>query len=333
MATEERLGICVVGAGDMGRQHARAWTRSEAGRVVAIADPDGERASALAAEVGAKPLADYREAILDPAVQAVSVCTPTGFHAEVAVFAAEHGRHVLSEKPISIALEGADAMIAAARRNNVRLAVGHLRRFQPTVLKLKELIADGALGRPLLFRGIYSAELRPKRLMHDRHCNGGPVIDFGVHLHDLWRFLFESEPVRVKGSGLVLQNDAPELAHIAERAIDTAHYTVEFASGDIGAMDVSWGLPPGVRLPGGGEQVLGPQGAVALGNPLRLFTRDGETALELPKDDAHAEQVRRFAECVRTGREPENTGENGRRALEIALAAVRSIETGASVEM
>jgi len=116
-------------------------------------------------------------------------------------------------------------------------------------------------------------------------------------------------------------------------AVDTAHYSVEFASGDVGAVSISWGLPPGVALGGDCEQVLGPRGAVTLASPLLLSTREGKAAIEVPQGDPLAEQARQLARCVRTHEEPTNTGENGQRALQIALAAVESIETGQVVSL
>jgi UDP-N-acetylglucosamine 3-dehydrogenase len=87
-----KFGVCVVGCGDMGTTHAKAWMRGEVGRVVAVADVDEVRAKKLAQECGLdRHHTDYKQAIAQPEVQIVSVCTPTCFHPPVSIFAMEHG--------------------------------------------------------------------------------------------------------------------------------------------------------------------------------------------------------------------------------------------------
>ena len=117
----------------MGRNHVRAWSGVEGTRVVAVADVDQARASALASEYGVENVySDYRPALERPDVQMVSVCVPAYYHPEVTIFAAERGKHVLCEKPIALTTERAQAMIEAARRNDVRLGIGfQLRQLQP----------------------------------------------------------------------------------------------------------------------------------------------------------------------------------------------------------
>ena len=107
----------------------------------------------------------------DLGVDVVSVCICTALHAQVSIFAAEHGKHVLSEKPIALTVADAEAMIAAARHNNVKLAVGLMRRYSPVLPALRDWLAADASGHPALYYAVDAREIRPKREMHDANGN------------------------------------------------------------------------------------------------------------------------------------------------------------------
>ena len=337
--TNKPLGVCVVGAGALGARHATCWANAEGAQVVSIADVDAERARSLAEALKAEAWStDYEEMAALSEVDVVSVCTPTYYHPEIAVFAAQHGKHVLSEKPIALSLEAADAMIEAARANGVKLGIGFQRRYSKRSEEMKRLIQDGEIGRPVMFRFTSSAPIRTivgKPAMHDMlRGNGGPVVDQCCHFFDLWRMVFDAEPVRVTARGLTFAAGRPELAHLEQLAPDTAAIIVEHDSGDLGVITITWGLPPGVR---GGhmDDILGPEGAV-------LFTRDEITVIReggekreitIPPEDTKAKQVRHFVQCILEDEAPNATGENGRIALQVSLAALESIGTGQPVSL
>ena len=124
----------------MGTIHAQRWNALPDARVVAVVDIKPDRAERLAGACGLdRWYLDYREAVSRDDVNVVSVCIPTYLHSEVTVFAAEHGKHVLSEKPMALTLAGADAMIEAAARNGVKLGIGFMRRYSP----VQERLATG----------------------------------------------------------------------------------------------------------------------------------------------------------------------------------------------
>jgi predicted dehydrogenase len=329
----------VVGAGMMGRNHVRAWSGVEGTRVVAVADVDQARASALASEYGVENVySDYRPALERPDVQMVSVCVPAYYHPEVTIFAAERGKHVLCEKPIALTTERAQAMIEAARRNDVRLGIGfQLRQLQAT-RDIVRLMSEGAIGRPAMWVYTFTMPIRPKVAMHDMLTgNGGPVVDFCPHRFDLWRLAFDSEPVLVEAQGFTMATGRPELAKIKQLAPDTVSLLVRYASGDVGALSISWGLPPGVSGATFAE-VWGPKGLMRPEvDSVHLLTEGGEAATFGPYgEDVMVEAMRRqaeaFAQAVRTGGSPTATGEDGLAALRISLAALRSAETGQPID-
>ena len=332
------LGIAIVGAGMMGRYHAQAWASVPEARLVAVADSDQTRAQALASNLGlADWSTDYRQVVDRRDVDIISVCVPAYYHPEISIFAAEHGKHVLCEKPIALTIERAQAMIAAAKRNNIRLSIGFQLRQLRSTQELCRLLQVGSIGRPVMWVYSFTAPIRPKVAMHDLLTgNGGPVVDFCPHRFDLWAQAFASEATLVQAQGLTLAQGRPELAELKCLAPDTATISVRFASGDIGAISITWGLPPGVS---GGSlaEIWGSRGLIqAELDRLRLLTEGGEEATFGPygqdvMTDALRLQAQAFALAVLSGEEPPVTGEDGLEALRVSLAALRSIETGLSI--
>jgi len=337
-STSASLRVCVVGCGMMGTIHAQRWNALPDARVVAVVDIQSDRAGRLAGDCGLdRWYLDYREAVSRDDVNVVSVCIPTCLHAEVTVFAAEHGKHVLSEKPMALTLEGADAMIAAAERNRVKLGIGFMRPYSPVQEQVRAWLAEGKLGRPLAYHSLDARELRPKREMHDANANGGPVIDMGVHLFDGWARLFDAEPVEVFAVGHKLAEGRPEISHIREVAVDTATVVVRYASGDTGTFVCSWGLPPGVVPPGGPDTIFGPLGALHLiygaTHQEARWLREGGAweTIATCDEDMYQREIASFARCIVEDLSPVAGGAAGKAALRVALAAIESIRTGQPV--
>ncbi|MCJ7701168.1 MAG: Gfo/Idh/MocA family oxidoreductase [Anaerolineales bacterium] len=336
----EKLGICVVGCGYMGRIHAERWANIPSAEIVAVADLDEVRADKLANHLNLDCYyKDYLDAIALPEVDVVSICTPTHLHAQVTVEAAELGKHILCEKPIALTLADADQMIAAAKANNVKLGLGFMRRHSAVVRDLKDLLAAGKFGRPVLYNASDVRELRPKREMHDARVNGGPVIDMAVHLIDLWTTIFDSRPVSVSAQGLKIAQDRPEIDHIKAVAVDTATVLVKYISGDIGTFTVTWGLPPKVTPPSHNDLFFGPKGlgaAYYAGNKqeLRLMRENGAwETVAISHEDMYQNQAASFAKWITDDEPFPATGEEGKSALRVALAALESIQSGKTIQL
>jgi predicted dehydrogenase len=332
----------------MGTVHADRWSRLPEARVVAAVDIRAERAQTLARVHGLEGhYTDYRPAVERRDVDVVSVCVPTCSHPEIAVHAARAGKHVLCEKPIALSLGEAEAMIAACRQNGVKLGVGFMRRHSPLLTPLRDWLAAGQLrstgvvpvGRPVMYHATDVRELRPKREMHDAQANGGPIIDMGVHLFDLWSFLFDAQPVAVFAQGLTLAARRPELAQIRRLAYDTATIVVRYTSGDVGTFALSWGLPPGVTPAGRPDQIMGPEGLAHLTfgvahQQVEIMQAGGRwSTLFASEDDMYQRQIARFARHVIDDAPFAARGETGLAALRVALAALESVQTGQPVLM
>lgn len=332
-----KLNICIIGAGHMGRIHAKYWATVPDANIVAIVDPDQELATALAVQVGGAVFADVETAVSHPDVTVVSICTPTFLHPTFAIFAAQQGKHVLCEKPIALTHKEADAMKTAAQQAGTHLTIGLMRRYSPLMPVLRDWIGENHLGRPLLAQTVNIMPLRPKRAMHDAHANGGPLIDMLVHFVDTWSILFQSEPVSVTAQGMILAQDRPEIEHIAEKAVDTAVLIIRFGSGDVGNVFLSWGMPPDAGIKTHTEHYLGANGMLTARFSMDEQSaswrdQNGNDALIFETTDSmYQQEIIQFAHELRSGKPNYATVDAAIRALNVSLAALESIKTNQTV--
>ncbi len=171
--------------------------------------------------------------------------------------------------------------------------------------------------------------------MHDmRRGNGGPVVDICCHFFDLLRVILNAEPVWVTARGFTFAKGRKELREIEEVAPDTAAIIVEYSSRDLGVMTITWGLPPGAQG-GNMEDILGPEGAIVLTSDKAKVIKEGGETREIgsPAENEKAKDIRDFARAILEDVEPDVTGEDGRIALQVSLAALESIKSGEPVSL
>ena len=142
----KRLRAGVIGVGAMGKNHARLYSELFDVELIGVADVNENLATSIAQSYGCKPFADYKD-LLNENLDALSIVVPTTLHKKVALDAITKGINVLVEKPIADTVENADEIIKVARQKGVKLMVGHVERFNPAIIKLKELIDSGLLGK------------------------------------------------------------------------------------------------------------------------------------------------------------------------------------------
>ncbi|MGY1591791.1 Gfo/Idh/MocA family protein [Geodermatophilus sp. SYSU D00708] len=220
------MDVAVVGLGWWGQKVLDELAGSSTVRAVVGVDPQPAGRERGAAR-GLPTTADLAEALADPAVEAVVLCSPHRFHSAQIVAAAEAGKHVFCEKPFSTTVDDADVALAAVAAAGVQLGVGHERRFEPPVVELQERVRSGELGTPLVFEGNFSQDkflaLPPDNWrLSSVEAPVGPLSATGIHLVDLAVGLL-GEPVEV-------------WARLATRATsfgngDTLSVTLGFASG------------------------------------------------------------------------------------------------------
>lgn len=260
--TTERIRFALVGAGIIARQHARVI--SELGdrvQLVAVVDPNSEKAREVAAGFGAQTFASLAEALAAEEFSVVVVCTPTGTHADVAIEALEAGKNVIIEKPAEITLERTDAIVAAQEAASTLVAVISQHRFDPSTELLVGAIGRGELGR--LTSGIASVDWWRGQSYYDSGDwrgtwaldGGGALMNQGVHTVDLLVAALGT-PVEVFGYTATLAHDRIEVE-------DVAAAVVKFESGAIGLLHGSTAVYPGLvaRL-----QIHGDKGSAVIEN-------------------------------------------------------------------
>jgi UDP-N-acetylglucosamine 3-dehydrogenase len=307
---KNRLRAGAVGVGAMGKNHARVYSQLDGVELVGVADTNEALAAAVAESYGCKPYADYRD-LLGQGLDILSVVVPTTIHKQVALDAIRAGVNVLVEKPIADTVENADELIKAARDNSVKLMVGHVERFNPAIIKLKEMVNSGLLG------DIVSISAKRVGPYNPRIRDVGIIIDLGTHDIDVMSYMYGEKIKEVYAL-------AGSVVHSQE---DHAIITLNFKSGGSGVIDTNWLTPHKVR----NLTVMGSKGIAEVNyidETLRIFDREWVRDAKIEKEEPLKLEIVHFIECVRTDRRPLVSGKDGRHALAVALAAVESARTG-----
>ncbi|MEI8152370.1 MAG: Gfo/Idh/MocA family oxidoreductase, partial [Hyphomicrobiales bacterium] len=172
------IGLGIAGLGMAGAVMVHAAAKHPDFVLKAGADPHQGPRDAFARDHNARAYEDVRMLVRDAAVSVVYIATPHQFHAEHARLAAEHGKHIILEKPMALTLAECDAIIAAVERHNVHLVVGHTHAFDPAVRLMQEIIARGELGKLGLIHSLnYTNYLyRPRRPEELDTARGGGIL-------------------------------------------------------------------------------------------------------------------------------------------------------------
>ncbi len=222
----ERLRVGLIGAGRIGRGHARTLAAMPEVDLVAVADVDAAAARSAAEAVGlGRWTTDPAEIIADPTVAAVVIASSTATHAPLIAAAAAAGTHVFCEKPVALDLETTDAALAAVAASGIGFQIGFQRRFDPAYAEAKALIAAGAIGAIETIRDAMRDPAAPPRAYVE--ASGGLYRDMTIHNFDCVRWLMGAEPELLFALGSALVD--PSLAAIGE--IDTSVVTMRFPGG------------------------------------------------------------------------------------------------------
>jgi myo-inositol 2-dehydrogenase/D-chiro-inositol 1-dehydrogenase len=317
----------------MGRRHAENAKRSvPEARLAVIADPDPRARQRAATDLDAQACATVDDLLAREDVRAVVVASPARLHEEHAIAAARAGKDVFVEKPIATTLEAADRVIAAARNAKVRLQVGFQRRYDQAYAEARRLVSSGALGAPIFYRGInrdLDAPVGPPGSM----ASSDILTESAIHDLDGARWMMADEVAGVRASLSTIGDrtiaPAPNLTMIELHFVGGAIAHVEALRGARYAYDIR-------------SEILCEEGAVLVGGfakTMLTVLRAGERHDDLYPGfleryaDAYAAELRDFVAGVPDRRPPAVTGDDGRMALAIALAAVRAAATSGEVPL
>jgi predicted dehydrogenase len=304
MAGQKPVRLGVVGVGIMGFNHARVLADLANVELVGVADPDRSQAMRVGKALGCEAVASHKN-LIDLGVDAVIVAAPTHLHHPIAIDCIGAGLHVLVEKPIAPSVEEGRQIVAAARTKGVKLMVGHVERFNPSVQTIKQAIK----GERILSIGITRVGPFPPRM-----SNVGVVIDLAVHDIDLIRWFTESDIVEVQ----------PQLSSVRAKQEDIALLQFRTESGVLAHINTNWLTPFKART-----VHVATHDKYVIGD---LLTRQVTECFGFQPDGSYsmrhlsvgyAEPLRSeliaFVDAVRNGTEPPVTGEEGVASLEIAI--------------
>jgi predicted dehydrogenase len=236
----KQVGFGVIGTGIVGGAwHAHVYSHLPQSRLVAVCDLNEERAAEVAQKYGAQDVyTDYRELLQNPEIQAVSIATPDFAHREIAVAAAEAGKHILVEKPLATTVEDAEAIVAAAKKAGVKLMVDFHNRVSPPLATAKQSIEKGDIGQPAYIYARLSNTTFVATQMLPWASDSSALWFLASHTTDLAHWLLDDEPRRVYAvsrSGI-----------LKDMGVDTEDFhiaIVEFKKGAVVTLENAWILP------------------------------------------------------------------------------------------
>lgn len=339
---KKKFNVVVVGAGGTGNTHTNAWVE-HGQNVVAVVDVNEESAKKTCEKFNIpKYYTDYKEALKNPEVDVVSVCTPLKYHAPVTIFAAEQGKHVFCEKPMCRSREEAEAMEKAIKDAGVSFGIGFQRSRSDDVYIMRDLFKQEKFGSPCVIDVTYRTKYRKRKdgtvksFMHDAEGNMGVAMDRACHDYIMWENILESRVKKVFAKGRILQKNNPELASIKKLAWDTIFAVMEYENGMLMNFSMSWGMEQNTTMKGEWQHIIGPKGGAQLFPRKKIILeQDGskETInIEEPME-LHMYQFIPFIESLKKG-EPAPVGlKDGKDPLAVSLAIFKSLETGKEVEV
>ena len=328
------IKVALIGAGFIGHAHASAYSQIKNAKITAIVDNFEENGKKMAEDFNARYYKNIDELLLDTDADCVDICVPTFTHPEIAIKAANAKKHVLCEKPLALSLKDADEMIKAAKVNNIKAMTGHVLRFWPEYVKIKELIDSGYLGDPVhafCERLAVTPDWQVGSWDKNEKFSGGAAIDLHIHDLDLLIWLF-GRPEIIKAQG-VLDPSNPKgggFSHIFT--------TAQFKNGKSGFAEGGWAFQGAFPFTMA-VRILCEKGTVewifragknieerSQAANIKIYNNDGSVdTIEARQSDAFFNELSYFINCIEKNIPIENaTFEDGKTALEFALAAIKS---------
>jgi predicted dehydrogenase len=342
--TSDKVNMAVIGLG-IGRWHTDSYVQTPNTKLVAVCDADEKKLAQAKEHYGVKGYTSYQELCADDEVDAVSVCVPNYLHAPISVYALEHGKHVLCEKPLANNVENGEAMVSAAKASGLTAMVAMKFRYTSEAVYIHQLLEEGKLGEIYYGWTTYLRQLGGIPGMggwftRKPLSGGGPMIDNGVHFLDvLWWLMGCPKPTRVsgatyakfgpfgKGAGGWDRVPTPEEFSVEDLATAIIH----FENGATVLMDNGWaGFTPSETI---GLRIMGTEGGATMW-PFGICTEsEGRVASTTPDlSNVHVDtQFYHFADCILNGKTPISSFENCLNVLKMLVAVYRSADANAEV--
>jgi len=349
----DKLKVGIIGIGSISESHIAAYLKNDHVELYAFCDVDKERLDYMAEKYNIKhAYTDMNEMLALKELDAVSICTSNNTHAPCAIAALNAGKHVLCEKPMSTSEEDAKAMKEAADRNNKLLMIGFVRRYGNDCKILKEFIDTDYLGEIYYGKATYLRRIgNPGGWFGDKsRSGGGPLIDLGVHVIGLVRYLMGNpKPISVYGATFHKLGDRKNIkgkkyyksASASDHDIcdveDLATAMIRFDNGAILSIEVSFSL--NIKNDEGKIELFGTKGGAKLNPELEIYNEindyltnisfDAETALSF--DGLFENEINHFVSCLTEGTPCLSPAQDGIDIMRILDAIYESAKTGHEV--
>lgn len=327
-----RIGI--VGTGFMGTTHAAGWSATAA-TIAGFVSKDLPSAEKLAAQYAAVIYPNLESMLAD--VDVVDVCAPTHLHHEIVLAAASAGKDIVCEKPLARTLQQGQAMIAACEEAGVKLMVAHVVRFFPEYVEAKAQVDSGAIGQPAVLRftrGVFQPKKAVDNWFVDYEKSGGMMLDLMIHDLDYARWVAgEVESVYAKK----ISSSSPG------SGIDHGLAILQHESGAISHVEGSWAYPPPMFRTrfeiAGSNGLIQQDSETTAAIALHLHQSQDEFIPDVPlpssplDEDPYTTEIKAFYDCIANDTAIPVTGADGLAALQIALAAMESAESGKPIHL
>jgi myo-inositol 2-dehydrogenase/D-chiro-inositol 1-dehydrogenase/scyllo-inositol 2-dehydrogenase (NAD+) len=336
----DKLKLCLIGAGRAGMVHARNYAFEISNtKIVTVVDANKKVAEEAAKELKASNFfTEFEEALAGVEFDAVCIGAPTFVHAETVIRAADAGKHIFCEKPLSTTLKEAEQMEKAIKRNNVKFQIGFMRRFDQNFLKAKKIIDQGEIGNPILVKSVGRGPGLPPQWYCDVKRSNGLLAEVNSHDFDSLRWLSGSDYEQVYA--LADNFKCPQYKEEYPDFYDTAAVSLRFKNGVLGLID---GCCPATYGYDARMEILGTEGMLQIGsqqassvlvwNNKSQLIKEGNRSWRILFKDAYLEEDKHFANCILNNEEPKVSIEDGKKAIEIVIAANKSIKTGQPVRL
>lgn len=333
-----KIRVAIIGCGSIAKhRHLIEYDNNPNVEIVAVCDINVARVNETAEKYHAKAYTNYKDLLASENIDAVSVCLPNYLHAPVSVAALDKGVHVLCEKPMATSSEEAEQMIEAANRNNKKLMIAHNQRFVPSHQKARKLIEQGEVGNIYSFRTSFghsgpegwSVDGKDSWFFQKEQAFIGAMGDLGVHKADLLRYLLGEEFVEV---GAFVETNAKKNIDVD----DNATLILKTKNGIIGTLAASWAY---TAKEDNSTVIYGQKATLRLEDDpdysLVVQYGNGEVAkyelggIQSNEDGGQTTShvIDHFVESIRNDTKPLIDGREGKKSLQVILAALKSVET------
>lgn len=330
----KKVKIAVIGLGRLGYWHAVNVSKIRGAELHVVCDQNKDMAAKVAQELEVPSFTvNPDEVFQNEAVEAIVIASPTSTHYALLQKAAQSGKAVFVEKPLTINLEEAYAIEKRIQETNLFCQVGFMRRFDPAYVEAKRRIEAGDIGQPIYYRGISRDPDAPHESFIPN--SGGIFVDMAIHDFDAARYLMNAEVTAVSAHGRILKY--PFMEKYGD--VDQSLTYLEFNTGAAGDVEASRNAHYGYDIR---AEVIGTEGTLFIGDlkhhHVHLLTKSGKTHDLLPSfpvrfSDAYTIEMDAFIQRVRENEKSPVTAKDGVRALEFALAAKQSFQTGEKVKV